>query len=203
MTPTYKKLDEPAITRSLSAGGVGVIPTDTIYGVVGRALSRRVVERIYRLRRRNRTKPFIILISSIRDLRRFKIILERDTRRILKKLWPGKVSIVLPCALNQFRYLHRGTGTLAFRLPNHPALRQLLRRVGPLVAPSANPEGEPPARTITEAKKYFGNRADFYVEGGKLWESPSTLVVIRGGAIEVLRPGAVNIPRRLAPPKSA
>jgi L-threonylcarbamoyladenylate synthase len=72
-------------------------------------------------------------------------------------------------------------------------LIKLLKKTGPLVAPSANPEGSKPAKIIKEARKYFGNKIDFYVNQGKLDSLPSTLVVIKNGRIIIKRQGDVRI----------
>lgn len=179
--------------RILGAGGIVVIPTDTIYGIVGSAFKRKTVEKIYALRRRNLKKPMIILLVSPRDLARFGIRPDARIKTLLGRWWPGKVSVILPVLSKKFFYLHRGTRTLAFRVPKPKWLRALLQKTGPLVAPSANPEGEPPARTIREAKKYFGDRVALYVGGGKSVSRPSTVVALRNGKIAVLRRGAVMI----------
>jgi len=179
------------IVAILRRGGVGVLPTDTLYGLVGLALSKDVVARIYALRHRNPKKPMIILIASMADLKKFGVQPSPQIKRLLKQWWPGKVSAILPT--RKFSYLHRGTGTLAFRLPSSEWLRAFLRKTGPLIAPSANLEGKPPAKTIREAVKYFGNRVDFYCHAGRLNGNPSTLVNITRGKIIVLRPGAVKI----------
>lgn len=181
------------IQKIIRRGGVGILPTDTIYGLVGSAVRRKVVERIYRLRKRSPAKPMIVLISSIRDLGKFGIRLDRATAHILHQIWPGKISAVLPCPYGKFAYLHRGTSTIAFRLPAKRSLRSFLRKTGPLAAPSANPEGKPPARTIAEAKEYFGDKVDFYVNAGRLATKPSTLVSILDGKMKVLRQGAVSV----------
>jgi len=111
----------------------------------------------------------------------------------LNEYWPGPVSIILPCESDKFAYLHRGTNSLAFRLPAKPELIETLKQTGPLVAPSANPEGMPPAKTIRKAKAYFGDAADFYYDKGKLTSLPSTLIAVSEGAITVKRRGAVRI----------
>jgi L-threonylcarbamoyladenylate synthase len=185
---------------ALTRGGIGVMPTDTIYGIVASAFDPKVVARIYGLRRRNFKKPMVILIGSLGDLKLFGIRLDMKTRRVIKKWWPGKVSVVLKAAGNKrcaagkrFKYLHRGTGTLAFRMPKPAWLRKFLRKTGPLVAPSANLEGEPPAKTVREARKYFGGKADFYLDGGTLVSEPSTLVRIEKGKAVVLREGAARV----------
>ncbi len=172
------------IVKILKNGGIGVMPTDTIYGLVGSAFLKRAVERIYKVRKRDKKKPFIILISSVEDLKRFHITSSIKHLTIFKKIWPGPVSVIMPLpigrqAVRKFRYLHRGTKTLAFRVPNNKKLRVFLKRTGPLIAPSANISGKPPAKTITEARKYFGERVDFYVNGGKITGSPSMILEIK------------------------
>jgi L-threonylcarbamoyladenylate synthase len=83
---------------------------------------------------------------------------------------------------------------LAFRLPADEELRAFLRETGPLIAPSANPEGKSPATTIAEARTYFGEMVDSYQEAGILSGAPSTLVTIEEGKIRILREGSVTIP---------
>jgi len=172
----------------LKEGAVGVIPTDTLYGICGNALNKETVERIYKLRRRNPKKPMIILISSLKDLKKFQIKLNNFQERILNKLWPGKISVVLSCHNKKFFYLHRGVKTLAFRMPKNKELLEILKISGPLVSPSANFEGENPALTIREAKKYFKNKV-FYYNKGKLVSKPSTLIDLTSKKIKILRKG--------------
>jgi L-threonylcarbamoyladenylate synthase len=177
----------------LRKGAVGVLPTDTIYGLVGSALLPKAVKRIYRLRKRNSRKPFLVLISSIPDLKLFGVKINLVTRHILNEVWPGKVSVILPAPSSKFRYLHRGLKSIAFRLPRSKALRKLLELSGPLVAPSANWEGKPPAENIREAKRYFGNQADFYIDKGVLKSFPSTLIALEKGRVVIKRQGAGKI----------
>jgi L-threonylcarbamoyladenylate synthase len=188
MAPNFRQAKS-----SLLSGGIAVIPTDTIYGLVGKALDKAVVERIYKVKKRSPHKPFVILISNISDLALFDIKPDKATKDILSGVWPGQVSVILPCPSEKFSYLHRGTETLAFRLPDKKDLVELLKSTGPLVAPSANPQSLEPARTIKEAKKYFGDEVDFFVDGGELNSPPSTLIKIIKGNVEILREGAVKI----------
>lgn len=176
----------------LKKGGIGVIPTDTIYGLVGQALKQKTVAKIYKVRKRNPDKPFIILISSLADLKKFGVKTNSKTNKILKKYWPGQVSIILGCD-KKLTHLHRGTNSLAFRLPDNDWLIKLLKKTGPLVAPSANIEGKNPALTIRQAKRYFSNNVDFYFDRGRLEASPSTLIKIALGDLTVLRQGMVKI----------
>lgn len=178
----------------LKNGGIAVIPTDTIYGIVGSALIPDTVQEIYRLRKRTSDKPFIILISSIGDLEKFDVQLTPDQRKFLKKIWPNCVSVVLTCPDGKWKYLHRGTKSLAFRIPKDDKLLELLKKTGPLIAPSANYEGESPSETIDDAKKYFADKVLFYLDGGIIRSKPSTVVKLNDdGSWKVLRQGSFRI----------
>lgn len=186
-------MDDQQIINLLKNGKIGVIPTDTIYGIVGSALNEETVDRIYRLRKRSSDKPMIILISSLDDLKKFDIILTDKQKEFLQKNWPNPLSVILPLAGEKFKYLHRGTNSLAFRMPKNNKLAEVIKKVGPLVVPSANFEGEKPSETIEEAKKYFGQKI-FYVDGGKIKSQPSTLIKLKNnGSYIILRQGSFNI----------
>lgn len=188
----------PQTIQSLKDGRIGVLPTDTIYGLVASALNEKAVERVYEVRGRRPDKPCIILIADVSDLSRFGIKLTTQvTDQLINRLWPGQISIVLPCDRSELAYLHRGTKTLAFRLPANEDLREFLRQTGPLIAPSANPEGQAHAVTIEKARAYFADTVDFYEDAGPQSSGPSTVVEIRDGKISILRQGALTIPPEL------
>ena len=175
------------IAQILKKGGIGVIPTDTLYGIVGRALNKKSVAKIYRFKKRNLKKPLIILISSLDDLKKFKIKLQPAHYPLIAKFWPGRTSIIFECYASKYKYLHRGTNSLAFRLPKDQNLVKLIKKTGPLVAPSANIEGKPPAKTIKTARKYFGDKMDFYLNAGRLKRKPSKLIQLIDNGLKILR----------------
>jgi len=170
------------IGNDIKKGLIGVIPTDTIYGIVCSAMNKKSVEKLYKIRKRDLKKPMIILLSSIKDLNLFDIKIDK---KITDKYWPGKVSIIVP--IKKFTYLHRGKESLAFRLPDNKDLIKLLKLSGPIVAPSANVEGGEPAQTIEEAYNYFQDKIDFYVDCGKLKSKPSKIISLMDNKIEVIR----------------
>ncbi|MEK7585834.1 MAG: L-threonylcarbamoyladenylate synthase [Patescibacteria group bacterium] len=179
----------------LKRGGVIVAPTDTLYGILAKATNKKTVERIYKIKGRDEDKPFIVLISTFNDLNKFGIRLTADQGKILDTLWPGKISVILSCTSLKFKYLHRGTKTIAFRMigKRNPNLYHLIKKVGPVVAPSANLQGGKPAKNVWQAKKYFGNTVDMYMCGHTKTSKPSTLVQFKNNKLVVLREGAVKI----------
>src|SRR3989344_926060 len=189
---TFEDTDQ--IIKLLRNGKVGVMPTDTIYGVVGSALNPETVEKIYVLRKREKDKPFIILISSIDDLKKFEVKPTKEQRDFLEKNWPNPLSVVLAVNAEKLKYLHRGKNSLAFRMPKNKWLLKILKRVGPLVAPSANPAGAKPAETTKEAKEYFGSAVSFHIDGGQLKSKPSTIIrLLDDGTKIVLREGGFRV----------
>lgn len=176
------------LIKTLRENGVAIIPTDTIYGMVGKAENESVVNRIYSIRKRNPQKPCIILIGDMAELQKFSINISEEQKKELEKYWPGPVSVVLDCLDDSFSYLHRDTRTLAFRLPVSEVFRKFLLKVGPLIAPSANLETYPPNDNIADAKKYFGDSVDLYMDGGIIFGKASKVLRLHpDGRGEVLR----------------
>lgn len=180
-----------ASDRLKQPAAVGVIPTDTVYGVVARASDERAVARLDELKKRE-GKPGTLIAADIAQLE--DLGLKHRYLKAVEQFWPGPVSVVIPTSDPKLEYLHKGRMSLAVRIPKHKDLRELLKKTGPLATSSANVTGEPVATTIAEAKGYFGDEVDFYIDGGDLGgREASTVVRIVDDAIEVLRQGSVRI----------
>ncbi|MBI4252573.1 threonylcarbamoyl-AMP synthase [Candidatus Uhrbacteria bacterium] len=190
----FSSLNSKKLVSLLKSGAIGVIPTDTIYGISASVKKPETIERLYDIRLRDRSKPFIVLIGSVDDLALFDIALEDSFKATLMRIWPAPVSIVLPSSDDAHAHLHRGTRSLAFRVPDDARLRALLKKTGPLITTSANPEGKKPATTIAQAQNYFGNSLDFYVDAGKRKGKPSTLLRHDGASFTVIRQGTYHLP---------
>ena len=192
MAHTFSSLADKTLKDALIAGQVGVIPTDTLYGLVCSAKDKTAVSRLYKLKTRG-TKPGTVIAASIEQLA--KLGIKPRYLKAVEQFWPNPLSIVLPCG-DELSYLHLGAFSLAVRMPKDKELNSLLEAVGPLLTTSANRPGEQPAGTLKDAKKYFGETVDFYAKGGDLsGRQPSTVIRVVDDAIEVLRPGAVIIDR--------
>ncbi len=178
------------LINTLKEGGVAVMPTDTIYGIVCSALDEKSVLRLYEIRKRNPSKPCIILISDILEIENFGISLSDVERKNLLDFFalPKPTSIIIDCEKEEYAYLHRGTNTLSFRIPKNQNLKNLLKITGPLIAPSANTEGNIPAKNIKEAKEYFGESVSLYIDGGEILANPSTVIrLYKDGTSSIIR----------------
>lgn len=178
-----------------SSGAIGVIPSDTLYGVVARAEDQAAVERLYKLKSRE-NKPGTLIAANLDQLE--KLGLKHRYLKAVEQFWPGGVSVVIPCSDSALKYLHQGKMSLAVRIPDDKQLCELLQKTGPLLTSSANQPGQTPAATVAQAKDYFGDHVDFYIDGGDLSNrQPSTVIRIVDDAVEVLREGAVKIDGRM------
>ncbi len=181
------------ISDALLSGSVGIMPSDTVYGLFAMAMNSKSVERIYSIKKRDLDKPFIVLISDISDLELFGIKAFDYQSRFVNKYWPGPLSLIFDCKNPEFEYLHRGTNSLAIRMPKDDWLLNILRKTGPLVAPSANLQDSPTVKNIGEAIEIFDDAVDFYVDGGEIVGEPSTLAKFNGDKLEILRLGQLKI----------
>lgn len=189
MSSLFTSVADDRLVNLLRSGSVGVLPTDTVYGIVCRAADETAVTRLYALKVRDH-KPGTIIADTMDHL----IELGFKARYIhaCEAFWPNPLSVVVPCSQSA---LSQGVGSIAVRVVKGPeALLRLLEQTGPLLTSSANRPSEPSANTIQDAQEYFGNTVDFYVDGGDLSDQkPSTLIRVVDDAIEVLRLGAVTI----------
>lgn len=183
-------LTDPMLVTLLTRGAVGVLPSDTVYGLVARAADEPAVAKLYAAKHREK-KPGTIIAGKLQQL--IDLGLRARYLKAVEQYWPNPLSVVIPCG-EELGYLHLGKRSLAVRIPADERLRELLLQTGPLLTSSANLPSEPVATNIDEARQYFGDTLDFYVDGGTITDHvPSTVIRVVDDAIEILRPGAVKI----------
>ncbi len=178
------------ISQNILNGEIVFIPTDTLYGISVTAFNATAVEKVYDLKQRQENKPFIILISDIKDLQKFDLETTEFENKFLEINWPAPLSVVLLCKSEKFKYLHRGTNSLAFRMPDLKILTDLIKITGPITSTTLNLSGETPITNLSEAQKKFGNQIDLYIESNINGDSkPSTVIKLQNNKIEILRQG--------------
>lgn len=169
------------IIEVLKNDGVGVMATDTVYGVAACLDSPTAVERIYQIKQRDSSKPVgTVLIASVDQLHG---IVDPSLLDVAASYWPGPVSVVLP--VHGLEYAHKGLGSLPFRIPDNDDLVELLQQTGPLATSSANIESQPVVTSIDQARQLFGGTVDFYQDGGDLAnKKPSRIIKISSDGSE-------------------
>jgi L-threonylcarbamoyladenylate synthase len=187
----FKSLNDPELITLIKGGAVGVLPTDTLYGVVARAADKDAVARMYALKQREH-KPGTVIAANVQQLIDLGVP-EKYLHRV-EQWWPNSLSVEIPLG-SELAYLHQETGRQGFRVVADEEVQRLLKETGPLVTSSANQPGEAPATTVEEACSYFLDKADYYVDGGdRSGRLPSTIARVTDEGIEIIRQGVVVIP---------
>lgn len=174
----------------LHAGGVIGYPTEAVYGLGCDPLNPLAVNRLLRLKGRAAGKGLILIAADPNQLVPYLLPLTPRIRQRVRPTWPGPVTWLLPAAPEIPEWLTGGRDVLAVRVTAHPVAAALCRAFGaPLVSTSANPSGQPPARSALQVRHRFGSSLDDIVPGatGGLLR-PTEIRDGRTGRI--LRPGA-------------
>jgi L-threonylcarbamoyladenylate synthase len=179
--PSAEQEDE--IAAALAAGGVLLLPTDTIYGLHAVASNREAVARIAAMKARDGAKPFLILAASAAQLAGIGCVVPS----ILNDLWPAPLTAVLP----------QGGTTVAARVPAVAWLRRLAERTGPLASTSANRSGEAPVREPAALADDMQTALDGLVDGGPRDGEPSAIVDFTGAEPRFVRDGEVLFTQKL------
>jgi L-threonylcarbamoyladenylate synthase len=169
----------------LNAGGVVVIPTDTVYGIAAHPGQKDAVARICTIKGRPTGKPIALLASDSLSVDHFGAIFPAVAKRLASMYWPGALTLVLPC----------GDGFEGFRVPAHNGARELIAACGGVLrVTSANLSGEMPATCAVASLKDVGLEADLVLDGGvSPGGVPSTVVkVAADGKLTVIREGAIR-----------
>jgi L-threonylcarbamoyladenylate synthase len=187
--------ETPAIAAAADAlrhGGVVVYPTETLYGLGVDATNPTALARLVALKGREPGKPISVLVADETMLSELAAELSPLARRLVRRFWPGPLTLVLPAHAGVSDLLTGGTGTIGVRVSSHPVATALVVALGrPVTSPSANPAGCTPPVTVDDARGYFGTTVDAYLDAGRLPGEPaSTVVDVRDG-LRVVREGAV------------
>lgn len=171
--PSDDVLDE--LANVLRAGGLVLVPTDTIYGLHAVATDQQAIERIRAMKGRGDDKPFVVIASSVEQLRALGATIPEQ----LSGIWPAPLTAILAS----------GQTTIAARIPDLGWLRALLDRTGPLVSTSANRSGEPPVTSPDALAIDLHNALDALLDQGLRDGKPSTIVDFTGNEPRLIREG--------------
>ncbi|SME96318.1 tRNA threonylcarbamoyl adenosine modification protein (Sua5/YciO/YrdC/YwlC family) [Cellulosimicrobium cellulans J34] len=182
--------------NAISRGGLVVLPTDTVYGIGADAFDAEAVSALLAAKGRGRHMPPPVLVPDARTLDGLATEVPDAARRLVEAFWPGGFTIILRAQPSLAWDLGETHGTVALRMPDHPAALALLRRTGPLAVSSANATGHPAALDVDDAREQLGSAVAVYLDGGTAPGGvASTIVDATSGTLRVVRQGAVTLER--------
>ena len=182
-----------AAVNALARGEVIVLPTDTMYGIAADAFQPSAVDHVREAKGAAPDVPLAVLIPSVQTVAGLGSEVSATAMALMEALWPGSITFVVKAQATLAWDLGDSRGTVALRVPDHPAALALLKRTGPLAVSSANRVGEPVALRATEAHDSLGSAASVYLDGGIVETgTPSTVVDATKTALRIVREGAVS-----------
>ena len=168
--------------------------TDTIPGLAVHAYSFQAIQKLTKLKNRPQNKSFIWIVDSITRLNHLPIKFTQNSKRLMKKYWPGSVTFIFP--LQYPPNLFHKPQNIAIRIPKNPYLLQLIQKLkAPLLMTSANLSGEKPCLSINEIKQIFHNQIAFYDTFSNqqiiIKNQPSTIVKLTSHRSIIIRKGSL------------
>ena len=177
--------------ESIKNGAVVIFPTDTVYGIGCNPYNESAVDRIYKIKKRDKTKQLPILGYSkqiLEDIVKF----DAYTNKIADKFWPGELTIVLPLKDDKLKKLSGSENTLAVRVPNNKCALSLLKKCKLIVGTSANISGKEPFTNPQNIENDI-SKCDIFLNGGIIQNSnASTIIKIQNKNIKILRYGNIS-----------
>lgn len=187
----------PAIdeaVNTVSRGGLVVLPTDTVYGIGADAFSPPAVAALLSAKGRGRQMPPPVLVPDARTVDGLCADVPDVVRDLVEAFWPGGLTIICRAQPSLAWDLGETRGTVAVRMPDHPAALALLRRTGPMAVSSANRSGRPAALTARQARDDLGDAVAVYLDAGAAPGGvPSTILDATSGELRAVRPGAIGL----------
>ena len=177
----------------LKRGELLVYPTDTIYGIGSNIYDEDALKRIASLKERSSIQPYIVLISSFEMLEEL-VIIENKHLEIVKRYWPGPLTVILNSKIKVSKYIDNGNGKIAIRMPNNKFCLDLINAYGyPITSTSANIHTKQQGKLI-DMYNEFKDKIELFIFDEEVRSSlPSTIIDCTGVDVKIVRSGVIKI----------
>lgn len=185
------------IKNILDQGGVIAYVTDTVWGLGCLPTSETGVKKIYEIKKREAKKPLILMSNNIKNLLPYVKPLNNKAKELINEHFPGALTLVLEKSAKTPDYITSDFNTVGIRVPDNAVFQEICSVItgNVLATTSANLSHEPSAKTYEQALEYIKNKADLIIEdyGQCAKGLESTVVLLEGNEIKILRQGAVTV----------
>jgi len=191
--PTKKLICEAA--DLIQKGEVVAFPTETVYGLGANVYDVHAVAKIFEAKGRPADNPLIVHISKISQIDGLVISIPTSAKKLMKKFWPGPLTIVLKKSKQVPEIVTAGLDSVAVRMPSNKIALSLINAAGvPIAAPSANSSGKPSPTSAKHVLEDLNGRIHLVIDGGQCEVGlESTVLSLAGSNPVLLRPGAITL----------
>ena len=182
------------IAEIIKKGGIGIIPTETVYGIGANGLDEKAVEKIYIAKGRKQDNPINLLVNNIEMVEKVAKNITELEYKLMKAFFPGPFTIVLNKKDVVPNIVTANQDTVGVRMPKNDIALKLIEYAGvPIAAPSANISGKPSGTNFEDIYNDFKDKVDFMIDGGESNIGiESTIVKVIDNIPHILRPGSIT-----------
>lgn len=174
-------------------GKIVVFPTDTVYGVGALIDDIEAIDKIYKIKERDYSKPLAVLTATI-NISKYVTKITSQAKQLMTDYWPGALTIIFDKSDYVLDKVTSNLKTIGIRMPNNEVALRILRKFGLMATTSINKSGEKPLNTLNEIVNQFKDQIDYIVIDESITSQVSSTVVdAREDKIKVLREGEIKI----------
>ena len=176
------------IVKEIKQGNLVIIPTDTVYGISVDMTNEKAIKKVYEAKNRDKSKPLILLVSSVDMLRKYTEKLNQLEEEIIKKYLPGKLTLLLHKNNKVSDEITSGSNLVGIRIPDNKELIKIIDKIGnPIISTSANISGKTTITNPKEIEKEMLKHISYVEESGTINNVPSSIIKIENEKIIVIR----------------
>ncbi len=190
--PSIKIINKTA--KIIKRGGLVVLPTDTVYGLVCDATNPKAVAKVYCVKKSPLTQPLSIAVNYFSYIYKYVENVPKPAKMLAKKFLPGPLTLVLSKSKTIPDIVTAGRNDIGIRIPDSKIIMMLLKILKkPIVIPSANIHNKPSPTTAQQVLKDLDGQVDLIIDGGETkYGIESTVVLCINEKIKILRVGAIS-----------
>ena len=186
-------MDKGRLVEVINNGNIAVVPTDTVYGIIGDATNIDVIHKVYEAKKRDYSKPLILMVSSIDMLEKYVLEVNDIEKKLIDRYWPGKLTILFKKNNNIDDLITSGSNLVGIRYPDNKELNELMDKLNkPLISTSCNISSKEVITSIDMLEEDISKHVSYVYDGGILSDTSSTIVRVNGGKIEIIRDGELS-----------
>lgn len=186
-------MDIGRLVEVINNGNIAVVPTDTVYGIIGDATNIDVIHKVYEVKKRDYSKPLILMVSSIDMLEKYVLEVNDIEKKLINRYWPGKLTILFKKNSNIDDLITSGSNLVGIRYPDNKELNELMDKLNkPLISTSCNISSKEVITSIDMLEEDISKHVSYVYDGGILSDTSSTIVRVNDGKIEIIRDGELS-----------
>ncbi len=182
-----------AAVNTLKQGGIIAYPTDTFYGIGCDIMNKKAIEKIYRLKKRDKNKPFSFVCSGLKNISQYAKV-SNYAYKTMKRLLPGPYTFILEGSKMVPEIMLTKRKTAGIRVPAHRICLELVEGLGnPIISTSAGLPGEEVFDDPSLLHDHFRESIDLVIDGGPVPGEPSSVVSLIHDIPQIIRKGLGDV----------